>query len=177
MATLREVAAAVESRHARKLARGTVDRRLPIFEGTIGARFGVLDPERLAEFERIGGEDYTPEQALDAAALFVADACRVVLAQSDPGGPWEPMTHDDGRPVLFDEDFAETFGLTLPGGRSVESSADVVLACWTVEEADGRLTVNAQALNVYSLDLLRWAQDTSQAVAGELAGESPAARQ
>lgn len=177
MGNLREVAARVEKRAGRKLARGTVDLPLPLYDGNYGGRFGVLDGERLAEFEQIREGDITPEQALDIGAELISDACRQILAR-DERGKWEPLTHDDARPVRFDEEFAEALALEpSPESDAIESGADVVLAVWTVEGDDGERLVSTPALNLFAIRLLEWMTDTSKRIEGELAGGSQARRQ
>lgn len=177
MANLREVAAAVEARGKPKYARATVLLPLPLFGGAYSARFGVLDAERLAEFEAIlsSGAELPPEEELALTAGFVSDACRQLSVMSEDGKP-EALMHDDGRQVRFDEEFCEALGLAPPPGREkFESGADVVLACWTVE-SDGERAINATALNGFSNRLFDWMQDTSRRVQGELVGESQGTR-
>jgi hypothetical protein len=173
VANLKQTARDIEARAKRKLARGTVDLALPIFDGAYGARFGVLGSERLAELEAIGAdESMTAEAANDAAAEFVFDACRQILARGDGKG-YEPLTHDDGRPVRFDEEFAEALELEPPAGKpSIGSGADVVLSCWTTDTGE----LNGPALNNYAIRLLTWMQDTTSRVEGELVGESQGTR-
>lgn len=173
MANLREVAKAVEKRAGKKLARGTIDLPLPIFGGEYGARFGVLNAERLAEFEDMtSNETVTAEEALEVAADFVADSCRVILARPEDGKDFAPLEHDDGRPVRFDQDFAEALGLEPPDGQALDSMTDVVYAVWTTDTGE----VNPAALNRFAIRLLNWSQNTSRKVEGELAGESRATR-
>lgn len=177
MANLTDVARQVESRSKRKLARGTVDLPLPIYEGQYGARFGVLDSEGLAAFEREMETAREEDDPTERIAQFVADSCRCVIARTQLGGPYEKVTHEDGRPVRFDEDFAEALGLRLPNDEALSSAADVVRAAWCVEDDDGAVQVNSAALNTYGTHLLGWMQDTSQELAGELVGGLNGTRQ
>lgn len=166
MASLKEAARMIEQRKAQKLARGRVVLELPIYEGEVAGRFGVLDDDALGEFEALVERgNVSRQEALDAGAQFIADACRGMLARTEPGGPYEPMTHDDGRPVLFDEEFAETFGLEHRGAAPT-SSTDVVFAVFTTEDGD----VNTAALNVFAIKLLGWMQNTAGPVEGEVVG-------
>jgi hypothetical protein len=173
MANLRDVARSVEQRAKHKLARGAVTLPLPIFDGQYLGRFGVLDQDRIAEFERLRDPD---ADSVEAAAEFIADALRYVMARPDDGAVPVKLTHDDGRPVRFDEDFAEMLGLEPAPGRELASMADVVLACWTVEDDDGERMVSAIAVDLFGARLLDWMQDTSRLVEGELVGESNGAR-
>lgn len=173
MANLREVAASVEKRSKRKLARGTVTLRLPVRDGEYLARFGVLDSERIAEFERLRDPD---ADGSEAAAEFISDACRCIMARPDDELTAVKLTHDDGRPVRFDQGFAEALDLEPAPGHELASMADVVLACWTVEDDDGERTVSAIALDRFGANLLDWMQDTSRLVEGELVGESNGSR-
>lgn len=182
MASLREVAAAVEARGKPKLARATVLLPLPLYDGAYAARFGVLDAERLKEFEEVAnsGAEMEPDAEVAFVAGFVSDACRQVYAQNGDGP--EKLTHDPigtatPRPVRFDEEFAEALGLKPPGEQGEFSSgADVVLACWTVEDEDGERAVNVAALSGFANRLFDWMQDTSKRVQGELVGESQGTR-
>lgn len=172
MANLRDVARAVEQRGARKLARGSVVLPLPIFEGQYAGRFGVLDGERLQEFEQFTTrESVPPDEANEVAADFIADALRQVLGCSEAGGTFDPLEHDDGRPVRFDQDFAEALELEPPAGVTLDSMAAVVLAVFSVE-AEARVELNTAALQGFAIRLLEWMQDTSRHVQDELAGES-----
>lgn len=177
MPSLREVAQAVQTQTKRKLARGSVVFLLPIYEGRYAARFGVLDAERVGEVERM--EDHaSPTEVLEAQALFIADACQVILGAAEPGGKRGALTHTDGRPVRFDEEFAEALELEpAPDHGPFASSADVVLACWTAEDDDGKRALNSIALNLFALRLLEWMSDTRAAVEGELVGGSNGSRQ
>ena len=172
MASLREVAREVERRSARKFARGSVVLPLPLYESQYAARFGVLGAERLAEFERIG-ESFTVEQNTEACADFIAEACRQILGRGTAGGKYEELTHDDGRPVLFDVDFAEALELPAPPGKDKhEGLSDVVLSCWMSDDGE----VITTALNAFAVKLVGWMTDTARAVEGEIAGESLATR-
>jgi hypothetical protein len=173
MANLREVAREVERRSVHKFARGTVVLPLPVYEGQYAARFGVLGAERLAEFERVG-ETYTIEQNMEACADVIAEACRQILGRGKAGGKYEELTHDDGRPVLFDVDFAEALDLPAPPGKDKhEGLSDVVMACWTSDDGE----IITTALNAFAVKLIGWMTDTARAVEGEIAGESLATRQ
>lgn len=177
MANLRDVAREVEARGAKKLARGTVDMPLPLYGGKeYGARFGVLDSDRLDEMTKLaeGQTEISAQEALEANAQFVADACRVILKVD--GKKREKLTHDDQRPVLFDEDFAEVLGLQLPHGRPIDSAMACVLAVFTVQDEDGQIELNAAGVTTLAINLLVWMQDTAKKVEGELLGESVAAR-
>jgi hypothetical protein len=177
MANLQDVAASVEKRAKRKLARGTVTRTLPVFDGQYVGRFGVLAMERIRAIEQAVEGDISDDESVDIAAGFIADSCRVILARPDAGAKLEPLAHSDGRPVRFDEGFAEALGLEpAPGREAFTGMHDVVLACWTVEEEDGARALNVPALNVFSIALLEWMQDTSRLVEGELVGESNGSR-
>jgi hypothetical protein len=173
MGNLRDVAQSVQKRSAHKLARGTVTLPLPIFDGHYLARFGVLDADRIAEFERLSdpGAD-----AYEAAADFIADACRYIMARPEGGAVPVKLTHDDGAPVRFDERFAEALELEPAPGRELASMTDVVFAVFTVEDDDGERTVSAIALDLFGSRLLDWMRDTSRLVEGELVGESNGAR-
>ncbi len=176
MANLREVAAAIEARGKPKYARGIVTLPLPLYGGAYAARFGVLDADRLSEFEQVAnsGAEMEPDAEMAFTAGFVSDACRTICAASD--GEPEPLAHDDGRPVLFDEEFCAALGLEPPPGvTEFKSGADVVLACWTVE-SDGERAVNVAALSGFANRLFDWMQDTSRRVQGELVGESQGTR-
>lgn len=179
MANLRDVAQQVEQRSKRKHARGSVDLPLPLYEGTYAARFGVLDGERLTEFEQAATRELSEEEALELNAEFVADACRTIGVVE--GGKFDPLRHDDGRAVRFDQDFAELLSLERADGEAIDSMAGVVLAVWTVEEDDGeggvKLATNVAALSLFAQRLLVWMQDTNREVEGELAGGSSATRQ
>lgn len=172
MANLREVAAAVEKRGKPKLARSTVVLPLPLYGGAYAVRYGLLDADRLADFEADTETAETPDESTELAALLVADACRHVMCDG------ERLTHDDGRPVRFDEEFAEALGLAPPPGKDkIASMADVVLACWTTQDPDDDArAVNVTALNQFAIRLLNWMQDTSARVEGELVGESQGTR-
>lgn len=174
MGNLRDVAKAVEQRSKQKLARGSVKITLPLYGGAYAARFGVLDPDKLESFyEKVQGEEkITPGEAVEIYAQFIADACRQLLAKD--GGKWEPLTHDDGRHVRFDEEFAETLALALPDGEAIDSMSGVVRAVWTVDDGDGRTEINVAALNMFSLNLAGWMGDTTKRVEGEIVGESSA---
>ena len=117
----------------------------------------------------------TREEEAETIGQFVADACRgVVLAKSSERR--ERLTHDDGRPVKFDQGFAEALGLVMADGDPPASSAEVVLAVWSVEDADdGTVSVNTTALQGFGMRLLEFMQDTTRPVLGELAGKSLAA--
>lgn len=173
MGNLRDVARSVEQRAKSKLARGAVTLRLPIYDGQYLGRFGVLSQERIAEFERLRDPD---ADSVEAAAEFIADALRYVMARPDDGSVPVKLTHDDGRPVRFDKDFAEALGLEPPPGGELSSMADVVLACWTTEDDEGERVVSAIALDLFGARLLDWMQDTTRLVEGELVGESNGAR-
>lgn len=173
MANLRDVARRVEQRSAHKFARGTVVLPLPLYEGQFAARFGVLGAERLAEFERLG-ESFTVEQNTEACADVIAEACRQILGHGELGGKYEELTHDDGRPVLFDVDFAEALELPPPPGKDKhEGLSDVVLSCWLSDDTGEVITT---ALNSFAVRLVGWMTDTARAVEGEIAGESLATR-
>lgn len=173
MANLREVAKEVERRASAKFVRGSVVLPLPVYEGQYAARFGVLGAERLAEFERLG-ESFTVEQNTEACADVIAESCRRILGRSAAGGRYEELTHDDGRPVLFDVDFAEALGLPPPPGKDkLEGLSDVVMACWMSDDGE----VITTALNSFAVRLVGWMTDTARAVEGEIAGESLATRQ
>lgn len=172
MANLREVAKDVERRSAAKFARGSIVLSLPIYEGQYAARFGVLPAERLVEFERLG-ESFTVEQNTEACADLIGEACRQILGRRKAGGPYEELTHDDGRPVLFDVDFAEALDLPAPPGKDKhEGLSDVVLSCWMSDDGE----VITPALNSFAVKLVGWMTDTARAVEGEIAGESLATR-
>jgi hypothetical protein len=173
MANLRDVARSVEKRAAHKLARGTVTLPLPLYDGQYLARFGVLDPDRIAEFERLSDPN---EDTYEAAADFIADACRCILARPDDASVPVKLTHDDGRPVRFDQEFAEALGLEPAPGRELASMTDVVFAAWTVEDEEGERAVSAIALDLFGAKLLDWMRDTSRLVEGELVGESNGTR-
>lgn len=178
MANLTDVAQRVAQRSKHKLARGTVDLPLPIYEGQYAGRFGVLDADGIIAFEREMEQANADDSDLtERIAQFVADSCRVVLARSEAGGEYEKVTHDDGRPVRFDEDFASALDLTLPDDEKIGSMADVVRAVWCVEDSDGGVQVNSPALNTFGTQLLGWMQDTSQEIAGELVGGLNGTRQ
>lgn len=177
MANLREVVAVVEARGKPKYARATVMLPLPLFGGAYSARFGVLDAERLSEFETVAnsGAEMEPAAEMAFTAGFVSDACRVICANDDAGTP-EALTHDDGRAVRFDEEFCAALGLNPPPGvTEFKSGADVVLACWAVE-SDSERAVNVAALSGFANRLFDWMQDTSRRVQGELVGESQGTR-
>lgn len=178
MASLKDAAAAIERRGAAKLVRASVLLPLPIFEGQYAGRFGILPPERLQVFDEVmqdsAGRDEGSAQALRTAADFIADSCRQLHARLEPGGPFEPLTHDsDGRPVRFDAEFAETVGLDPPDGAAkFEGMEEVVLACWTTDEGE----VSSVALHGFGIRLLGFMQDTTRDVEDELVGESRGGR-
>jgi hypothetical protein len=173
MANLRDVARSVEQRAAHKLARGAVTLPLPLYDGHYLGRFGVLDPERISEFERLRDPS---ADALEAAADFIADSCRYLMARPEGSSVPVKLTHDDGRPVRFDADFAEAVGLEAAPGRELASMTDVVFAAWTVEDDDGERAVSTIALDLFGSKLLEWMRDTTRLVEGELVGESNGAR-
>lgn len=179
MANLRDVAQQVEQRSKRKHARGSVVLPLPLYEGSYAARFGVLGEERLAEFEQAVTQDLTDEDAVDIITDFVAEACRVIGVVD--GRKFDALRHDDGRPVRFDQDFAELLKLERADGEPIDSMAAVVRAVWTVEEGDDeggtKLVMNVSALSVFGHRLRQWMEDTNREVEGELVGGSSASRQ
>src|SRR3954469_5173354 len=168
MANLVDVARSVEQRSKRKLAPGAVTLPLPLYDGQYLGRFGVLSPDRIAEFERLRDP---AEDALEGAAEFIADALRYVMARPEDGDKPVRLVHDDGAPVRFDQRFAEALGLEAAPERKLESMVDVVFAVWTVEGDDGDRAVNGIALDLFGSRLLDWMQDTSALVVGELVGE------
>jgi hypothetical protein len=183
MARLTDVAAKIETRTTAKLARSSVVLELPLYDGQYAGRFGLLPDETQREFERLAeraqADELEPAEAINAAADMIADSCRRILARSEPGGPYEPLEHDDGRPVKFDEDFAKLLGLRLPDEQPIGSMADVVRACWTVEDDagdEGTLEVNTTALQGFAIRLLRFMQDTRAPVEGEVVGEAVGGR-
>lgn len=174
MANLRDVARTVEQRSKHKLARGSLVLPLPLYDGQYLARFGVLSPDRIAEFERLRDPDAS---VLEAAAEFIADACRYLMARPADSSVPVKLTHDDGDPVRFDQRFAEALELEPAPGRQIESMADVVYAVFTVEDPDdGERAVSGIALDRFGTKLLDWMQDTARLVEGELVGESNGAR-
>lgn len=180
MAKLTDVAARIEQRTQAKLARSSVILELPLYEGQYAGRFGLLPEETQREFERLAERaqrDELPyEEAMDAAADMIGDACRQVLARSEPGGPYEPLEHDDGRPVRLDEDFARALTLERGDGKPIDSSGGVVIACWTVEGPGGDLEVNTAAVQGFAIRLLTFMQDTRRPVEGEIVGEAVGGR-
>lgn len=169
MAKLTEVAAAIEKRTTQKLARGSVVLELPLYDGQYAGRFGVLADEVQAEFERAAQDpDVSRERSLEVAGELIADSCRAILARSQAGGAFEPLEHDDGRAVRFDQDFAATLELERGDGKPVESMADVAVAVWTVETDDGKLEVNTAALNAFAIRLVEWMANTRAPVEGEV---------
>lgn len=172
MGNLRDVARRVEARSGGKLARATVVRMLPLYGGAFAARFGMLPMDAIRAIEQQAEAGMDDDASLDLTAGFVADACRQLYARE--GGGLEALTHDDGSPVRFDEQFAEVLGLEpIPGRDAFEGSHDVVLACWVVEDPEGgERMLNVPAVNAYSIELLEWMQDTTRRVEGEVVGES-----
>lgn len=166
MATLKQTAAKIEAEVESKLARGTVTLPLPVYGGRYAARFGVLgnDAQNALEaaIEALTAED--SHEAEEVTGQIVADACRVILAKTDARGEWEPLQHEDGRPVRFDEEFASELGLDPAPGHPIDSMAAVVLACWVTTEGD----LASQALIAYVERLMGWMTDTARPVEGEI---------
>jgi hypothetical protein len=166
MATLKQSAAKIEQEVTSKLARGTITFPLPIYGGRYAARFGVLGQDAMTALEQ-ATESLTAENAHEAEEVtgqMVADACRVILAKTDARGEWESLTHEDGRPVLFDQDFATELGLDPAAGHPLDSMAAVVLACWVTTEGD----LASQALIAFVERLMEWMRDTTKPVEGEI---------
>jgi hypothetical protein len=170
MARLTEVASRIERDVSHKLARGTLVLPLPVYEGSYAAQFGVADAARMDEFAETMGRDVPADETVAEAAQFIADTCRRILARDGKG--WEALEHEDARPVRFDEDFAKTLGLRLPGDVEPASSSDVVLACWVTDEGD---IANA-AIASLSIRLLNWMKDTRAPVEGEIVQGLPGGR-
>jgi hypothetical protein len=175
MPELQTAVDAVKARTKRARARGTVDLPLPIYEGQFAGRFGVLDPDRLDAFVRetmevadLDREDPARKAAnLEACCSLIADACRTILARTEQGGRFEPLTVTDSagtRPVRFDQDFAEALGLEL----DANTREAVVRAVWTLD--DGSLA--DVMLNRFAGSVLDFSRDTTREVEDELAGES-----
>lgn len=161
MPDLAAVAQQIKAEVEQLRPRDHVFRPIPFGGGMLVGKFGMLPPERIEEV--LGGED---EDRDTVTALMIADSCQQICHLNGTGKP-EPMTHDDGRPVRFDKEFAKAFDLPEPG-----SAADVVKACWSLE--DGSLAY--LALRKFGDGLFTWMEDTTRPLLDELVGESRGAR-
>lgn len=183
MARLTDVAAKIEREAEAKLARGSVVLELPVYGGRYAARYGLLGVEALDAFQetldKLAARDTDLEAGYEAGAQFIADACRAILARSgeDDKAKWEDLAHDDGRPVLFDEDFAAALKLTGRDGVKIDSAVACVQACWVTQNDDGEPgEFSAAAFTNYAGDLYAWMQDTRLPVVGEIVGGLPGGR-
>lgn len=173
MANLKQTAAKIEQRTSAKLARGTVTLELPVYDGQYAARFGVLDEASIEalttlQVKMMNATEANVHEALEAAAQVIADASRRIVARSEKGGEYEPLEHDDGRPVLFDQEFAEALDLEAAPGYELDSMAGVVLACWVVEDAENERALSALDLVAFAEKLGNWMQNTRAPVEGEV---------
>lgn len=149
----------VKAKAKRARARATVDVALPIYDGLIVARFGLVGDELLGAFSEV--EDDTPE--MEAAALcakLIAESCRELFERD--GGELRPLGH------RFDQAFAEAFALP----RSEDSMVGVVFGVFTLDDG----TVNTKAIASLAVSLVEWMRDTTAPMEGELLGESPGGR-
>lgn len=167
MANLKQTAAQIERRTKSKLARGTVDLELPIYDGQYAGRFGVVGEQVQDEMmEAVNTPGADRARALEATATFIAQSCRTLLGRGTKGGKMETLEHEDGRPVRFDLEFAEALELDAADGFPLDRMEAVVLACWVNDEG----VLNDMALGKFVEALARWMTDTRREIEGEVVG-------